>query len=121
MGKVDPDDDSLRRFVAWHFRYDADRREWRNVVLAAFDDEGEFWSFLDARHAELQAAQAAGELDAREQVSGVIHEPGHRTRSQNRRLLRRALDHGVWPSGWDPRDPPDGVSVVSAGDPDRPS
>lgn len=120
MGTVAPDDDSVVRFVALHHRYDTTRREWRNVVLAAFDDEGEFEAFLDAKNAELLAAQTAGERDAREHVSGVIHQPGDRARSQNRRLLRRALAHGVWSPGWDPRDPPDGVSVVTAGDPDCP-
>lgn len=85
----------------------------------AFDDEREFQEFLDARNTELQLRQAAGEADPREDVSGVVRDPGHRVRSQNQRLLRRALEHGVWPRGWNPHDPPDGVSVVTAGDPDQ--
>lgn len=121
MAMVDPEDDSLRRFIALHRRYDQHRREWRDVVLEAFDDEREFQEFLDVRNAELQARQAAGETDLREHVSGVVREPGHRVRSRNQRLLRRALEHGVWPPGWDPRDPPDGVAAVTAGDPDRPA
>lgn len=121
MGTVDPGDDSIQRFIARHHRYDRDRREWRDVVLAAFDDEQEFWKFLDARDAELLAAQAAGTLDPREHVSGIVYEPGHLARFRNQRLLRRALAHGVWPPGWDPQNPPDGVSVVSAGNPERPN
>jgi hypothetical protein len=120
MGTVDPGDDSIRRFIALHHRYDEQRHEWRGVVLTAFDDAQEFERFLDLRNAALLAGQAAGENDPREHVSGVIHEPGHRVRAQNKRLLRRALAHGVWPAGWDPHNPPEGVSVVSAGDPDRP-
>jgi hypothetical protein len=120
MAMVDPEEDSLRRFIALHRRYDKRRGEWRDVVLGAFDDEREFQEFLDGRNAELQARQASGEADPREQVSGVVREPGHRVRSQNQRLLRRALEHGVWPPGWDPRDPPNGVSAVTARDPDRP-
>jgi hypothetical protein len=121
MATVDPEEDGIRRFIALHHRYDQRRREWRDVPLRAFDDEREFQEFLDERNAELQARQAAGGADPKEHVSGVIREPGHRERSQNQRLLRRALEHGVWPPGWNPHDPPDGVSVVTAGDPDRPA
>lgn len=121
MGIVDPDDDGIRRYVALHHRHDSVRGQWRDVVLAAFDDEQEFEDFREARNEELLAGQAAGDADPREHVSGVVHEPGDRTRSQNQRLLRRALAHGVWPPGWDRQNPPNGVSAVSAGDPDRPS
>ncbi len=37
MALVDPDDDTLDRFVVWHYRYDAVRHERRNVVAIAFD------------------------------------------------------------------------------------
>ncbi|MGH3478593.1 MAG: hypothetical protein ACRDQD_17370 [Nocardioidaceae bacterium] len=87
----------------------------------AFDDEREFQEFLDERNGDLEAKQRAEQADPREHVSGVVREPGHRLRAQNQRLLRRALEHGVWPPGWDPRDPPDGISTVTAGDPDRPA
>ena len=93
MALVDPEEDSLRRFVALHHRYDEARHEWRNVVLAAFDDEHEFQEFLDARNAELEARHDAGQADPREHVSGVVREPGHRLRAQNRRLLRRGHRH----------------------------
>ena len=120
MARVDPEDDTIRRFIALHYRYDPERRERRNVVTAAFDDEREFKAFLNAQHAELRARQATGAADTREQVSGVIHEPGDRERQQNQRLLRRAVRHGAWPRGWDPLNPPDGISRVSAGGPDKP-
>ena len=121
MGTVDPEDDSVRRFIALHRRYDEQRHEWRDVVLRAFDEESEFQEFLDGLNGELRARQAAGEADRREHVSGVVREPGHRARSHNQRFLRRALEHGVWPPGWDAHDPPAGISVVTAGDPDRPA
>lgn len=115
MATVEPDDDGIRRFVALHHRYDPSRGEWRDVILTAFDDEREFDRFLDARNAELRARQRAGEADLREDISGVIREPGHRHRIDNQRFLRRALEHGVWPPGWERHNLPDGVSVVAAG------
>lgn len=37
MALVDSDDDTLDRFVVWHYGYDAVRHERRNVVVTAFD------------------------------------------------------------------------------------
>ncbi len=119
VARVDPENDTIRRFIVLHYRYDPARRERRNLVLAAFDEESEFEAFLAALNAELLARQSVGEADQREYVSGVIHEPGHRVRRQNQRLLRRALRHGTLPRGWDLANPPDGISVVSAGGTDR--
>jgi hypothetical protein len=42
VAEVDPDDDSIRRFIVRHYRYDPDRHERRHVVVAAFDSEREF-------------------------------------------------------------------------------
>jgi len=40
--EVDPSDDSKTRYIVFHYRFDAARRERRNVQVAAFDDEAEF-------------------------------------------------------------------------------
>jgi hypothetical protein len=42
MAAVSPEDDSRRRFVLHHFRFDPERRERRNVVVGAWDDEAEY-------------------------------------------------------------------------------
>ena len=118
---VDPDDDTITRFVAQHYRYDPERQEHRNVLLAAFDDEAEFEEFVHARGAELRDKQHMGEAEPSEHIGGTVYEPGHRKRAQNQRLLSHAFDHGVWPSGWDPKNPPDGVDVVSVEVPDEPN
>lgn len=51
---VDANDDTLDRFVVWHYRFDAERHERRNVVVAAFDGEGEFIAEIERRSAGLQ-------------------------------------------------------------------
>jgi hypothetical protein len=121
MAMVDPDDDTLTRFVAQHYRYDPERHERRNVCLAAFDDQAEFEEFVSVRGAELRERQHTGEAELREHISGTVYEPGDRKRSQNQRLLSRAFDHGVWPSGWDAKNPPDGVHVAYVEAPDEPN
>jgi hypothetical protein len=42
MSRVDPEDDSIERFIVRHHRYDPLRRERRHVVVAAFDNEQEY-------------------------------------------------------------------------------
>jgi hypothetical protein len=119
MATVDPDDDSIRSFIVQHYRYDPERRERRNVTVAAFDDEGEFEAAAASMGADLKARQSSGEADTRESISGVIHNPGDRARARNQRMLMKALEHGVWPPGWDRNNPPEGVTFVSAGGPDE--
>lgn len=54
VGRVDPDDDSLRRYIVRHYRYDPVRRERRHVVVAAFGSRWEFWACLDAISEEIR-------------------------------------------------------------------
>src|SRR5580700_7663243 len=42
MAQVDPADDSIKRFIVRHYRYDPERRARRHVVVAAFDNEPEY-------------------------------------------------------------------------------
>lgn len=93
MGEIDPMDDSRWRWVLWHYRYDPDRHQRRNVTVAAFDNEAEFQAAADALHGEVSAAIDRGERDARESVSGAILHPGYHGEQRRRRRIERALSH----------------------------
>jgi hypothetical protein len=115
VARVDPDDDGICRWVVWHYRYDLDRRERRNVVVAAFDDPREFRADIEKRSAELRARKERGEVvDPTEPISGVMHEPGHRRLQRNAHLLRRAHEHGVALPHIGNLDLPFNVSVIRA-------
>lgn len=77
MTSVDPDDDSINRWVAFHYRYDPNWRERRNVNLAAFDSKAEFEAFLHQQGAELQAAKDRGEAEDVEHLGGVRRPAGY--------------------------------------------
>ena len=94
MARVDSTDDGLHRWVLWHFRYDAARRERRNVEVAAFDNEAEFMSEFRRLHAELTLRKQLGEAEAVENVSGVHKEPGHDDRQRRQRIELKA--RGRW-------------------------
>jgi hypothetical protein len=85
MAVVDPDDDSIQRYVVWHYRYDADRNERRNVVVAAFDEEQEFLAEITRRAARLKELQARGEAEEREHISGVLKSAGSAAESSRQR------------------------------------
>lgn len=121
MSRVDPDDDSIRRFVVYHHRYDPDRHERRHVVVAAFDNKGEWNACMAETQAELRRRRAKGEaVEPYEGVSGVVLEPGYRRRQQNARVVRRAMKHGVMPTGWEDLELPSNFAILrGTGEPSR--
>lgn len=98
VGAVDYDDDDRRRFVVRRYAFEPLRRERRHIVVGVVDNNREFEDLLNRLNEELQRRRATGEdVDPREHLSGHVMEPGHLARSTNGHLLRRAVEHGVWP------------------------
>jgi hypothetical protein len=114
MAAVNPDDDSIHRWVVWHYRYDPERNERRNVVVAAFDNEDEFHADLRQRASQLRERKQRRDVDPRETVGGMAYEPGYRSRQDNARLWTRAIEHGVTPTGLADMDFPSNVVVARA-------
>lgn len=84
MGRVDPDDDSLHRYVVWHFKFDDARNERRNVVVAAFDDEAEFFAELGARKTALTELKRLGHAEPQELLGGYIWPVGYAEQQRQR-------------------------------------
>lgn len=101
MSRVDVGDDSIRRFVVYHYRYDPERHERRHVLVAAFDNELEFEASMGSIRADIERRQAAGEpVDRNEHPNGRIYEPGQLRRAATGHLVRRMMEHGVDPRRW---------------------
>lgn len=98
MSKVDPEDDSIRRWVVQHYRYDPHRRQRRHVLVSAFDDEQEFEACMRELSSEVEDRRRAGPGDRREHVTGTVWEPGHLSRAATGHMVRRAIEHGADPS-----------------------
>jgi hypothetical protein len=115
MARVDPEDDTIRRFIVRHFRYDPARRERRHVVVAVFDNELEFLACAERVRAEIGERRESGErVDPREHASGVVYEPGYLRRAANGHLLSRALRHGVTALRLEELELPSNMSVLRA-------
>ena len=92
MERVNPDDDTITRWVVFHYRYDPERRERRWMFDAAFAEEFEMRLYILEGAEDLQARQAAGEADERETYKGECWQPGHDARVADRKrreLVRR--------------------------------
>ncbi|MGN6242304.1 MAG: hypothetical protein ACTHQ3_01350 [Motilibacteraceae bacterium] len=86
MARVDPDDESVERYVVQRYRFDPQRRERRNVTEVAFDDVEEFETYLREAAARLEAEKVAGTAESVESYSGHHRAPGHREAMRRRRL-----------------------------------
>lgn len=115
MPRVDPEDDSIERFIVRHYRYDPQRRERRHVVVAAFDNEPEYDACLVSVEAEIKARRDRGEpVDPGEHASGIVHEPGYLRRAANGHLLSRAIRRGAAESWIGQLELPSNMSVLRA-------
>jgi hypothetical protein len=115
VARVEPEDDSIRRFIVHHYRYDPPRRERRHVVVAAFDNEPEFLACVERVRYEISLRREREEhADPREHASGVVHEPGYLRRAANGHLLRRAIKHGVAGLRFEELELPTNMSVFRA-------
>ena len=79
MARVDVEDDNIRRFVVQHYRFDPERHERRNVVVAAFDNEDEFIELIQSIETDIkQRAKAGAFVDKNEHAAGFALSPGTR-------------------------------------------
>jgi hypothetical protein len=99
VAEVDSEDDTIWRWVIHHYRFDPARRQRRNVVVAAYDNEREFQTELERHTQMLRNEIVARTRSSHENLSGVVLEPGYLAASARGHNVRRALEHGVNP-GW---------------------
>jgi hypothetical protein len=115
VGRVEPEDDTIRRFIVHHYRYDPARRERRHVMVAAFDNEPDFLACVERVRVEIAQRRERDErVDPREHASGVVHEPGYLRRAANGHLLRRAFKHGVAGLQFEKLELPSNMAVLGA-------
>jgi hypothetical protein len=87
---VDPDDDSLNRYVLYHYRYDPDRNERRNIVVIAYDTEQEFLAEIERYSQLLKHRQRRGEAEPVEHVFGLLKPPGATAQATRERIQWKA-------------------------------
>jgi hypothetical protein len=98
VAKVDPDDDSVGRYIVRRYAYDAARHERRHQTIVAFDDRMEFEAYIHDANARRRALQAADrDVDSLEYYSGVFKHAGEDRHQRLRRIAQAAIAHGAQP------------------------
>ncbi len=87
------------------------------MIVAAFDNSLEFEAAIDAAAVDLRRRRESGEaVDTREDVSGIVLEPGYRRKQQGGRIIKRAIERGATLDAetWDrlANDLPPGMAVM---------
>jgi hypothetical protein len=77
MASIDANDDTKTRWIVYHYRYDPERRERRDVAVACFDNRKEFRRFLEEAGRKLQDAKNAGTAEAKEHIIGRPRQAGY--------------------------------------------
>jgi len=88
MARVDPQDDTVDRWVVFHYKFDPERHERRNVIVAAFDRKREFNSFIEREGVALRAARDIGVAESVETMFGLHWPVGYQARVAEQRLTR---------------------------------
>jgi hypothetical protein len=98
VAEVDPEDDSIGRYIVRHYAYDAARRERRHQTIVAFDDRMQSEAYIHDANARLRALQAVDrDVDPVEYYSGVLKPAGEDHRQHLRRVAQAAIEHGAQP------------------------
>jgi hypothetical protein len=90
MAAVSPEDDSRRRFVLHHYRFDPERRERRNIVVGAWDGEDEFRREERLLRELVARRTSAVGGDPLESLSARVMRPGDLTDGRRVRVLERS-------------------------------
>jgi hypothetical protein len=77
VAEVDPSDDSRTRWVLQWFRFDPERKERRNVTIAAYSRKREFDREFRKLQAALEGLKSDGRAEDVEHISGIKHEKGY--------------------------------------------
>jgi hypothetical protein len=98
VAEVDPQDDSIGRYIVRHYAYDPARHERRHQTIVAFDDQMQFEAYIHDANARLRALQAVDrDVDPLEYYSAVVKSAGEDHRQRLRRVAQAAIQHGAQP------------------------
>lgn len=92
MSEVDPEDDSVMRFVVQHFRYDAVQKTFRRVAIAAYDNAAEYERRFEEEASALDRRRSAGDHVHRyEKITGMQLSPHHSRDAARERQAFKAV------------------------------
>ena len=91
MTLIDPNDDSLLRFIVWHHRFDEDRHGRRLVAVRAFSTWEEASDHMSVRQSVLVELQNQGLADLHEYFTCGSRGPGDKERAAYDRITVKKM------------------------------
>jgi hypothetical protein len=91
MGKIDPADDSISRFIVWHYHYVEKNHERKLEAIAAFSSLAEANQEFTRKSEELGRLQELGMADLKEYYSCGFRAAGYGEQSKINRLTLKVL------------------------------
>jgi hypothetical protein len=91
MGIVDLNDDTVDRYVVWHYRFDESTSHFRKIPLAAFSTSREARRLFEVESQELLKKKESGLADAREYISSDQKKRGHNRIAREMRSFLRLI------------------------------
>ena len=91
MAQVDMNDDTVDRYIVWHYRFDEDTSHFRKIPLAAFSTSREARRLFEVESQNLLKKKESGLADAREYISSDQKKRGHNQRARDMRFFLRKI------------------------------
>jgi hypothetical protein len=91
MTQVDIDDDSITRYIVWHYRFDNETRHYKKIPIAAFSKPREAKKIFNQESDRLRKRKESGLADEREYISSDQKTAGHKGRARELRMFLRRV------------------------------
>ena len=91
MGIVDLNDDTVDRYIVWHYRFDESTSHFRKLPLAAFSTSREARRLFKVESQNLLKRKESGLADAREYISSDQKKRGHNRIAREMRFFLRLI------------------------------
>lgn len=91
MAQVDIDDDSITRYIVWHYRFDSETRHFKKIPVAAFSKAREAKRLFNQESDFLRKRKESGFADEREYISSDLRTVGHKVRTRELRVFLRRV------------------------------
>lgn len=87
MAQVDINDDSITRYIVWHYRFDSETRHYKKIPVAAFSKPREAKRLFNQESDRLRKRKESGLADECEYISSDQKTAGHQGRTRDLRMF----------------------------------
>jgi hypothetical protein len=91
VAQIDINDDTIDKYIVWHYRFDETTSHFKRMPLAAFSTPREAKKLFKIESGNLQKRKNAGLADVREYISSDQMVRGHKASARQMRTFLRKI------------------------------